>query len=110
MDFTTVFRWREALFGVGSQRHVIVALPGLNLLLLAGVAMSWRACGQDTLGMAGGSLNMLYYALMYSTAVAAMMTREILVGVWEQAFLFCPGYAASVLVLRNLFVTTARCL
>ena len=75
---------REALFGVQFSGGIFIvgAAYGLNLLLLTGVAMSYGVPAGRILGaMAGGwALNMLYYALMYSTAVAAMMMTGNIVG------------------------------
>ena len=89
---------REALFGAQFSGGIFMvgAAYGFNLLLLTGVALSYGVPAGRILGaMAGGwALNMLYYALMYSVAVAAMMmTGNIVVGVLGTGvfFFFLPG-------------------
>ena len=107
---------REALFGVQFSGGIFIvgAAYGLNLLLLTGVAMSYGVPAGRILGaMAGGwALNMLYYALMYSTAVAAMMmTGNIVVGVLGTGvfFFLLPGIMLLLCwYCGTFFVTTAR--
>ena len=89
---------REALFGVQFSGGIfIVGVPAGRILG----------------AMAGGwALNMLYYALMYSTAVAAMMmTGNIVVGVLGTGvfFFLLPGIMLLLCwYCGTFFVTTAR--
>ena len=107
---------REALFGAQFSGGIFIvgAAYGLNLLLLAGVAVSYGVPVGRILGaMAGGwALNMLYYALMYATAVAAMMmTGNIVVGVLGTGvfFFLLPGIMMLLCwYCGTFFVTTAR--
>ena len=93
---------------------MVGAAYGFNLLLLTGVALSYGVPVGRILGaMAGGwDLNMLYYALMYSVAVAAMMmTGNIVVGVLGTGvfFFFLPGVMMLLgWYCETFFVTTAR--
>lgn len=93
---------------------MVGAAYGFNLLLLTGVALSYGVPAGRILGaMAGGwALNMLYYALMYSVAVAAMMmTGNIVVGVLGTGvfFFFLPGVMMLLgWYCETFFVTTAR--
>lgn len=93
---------------------MVGAAYGFNLLLLTGVALSYGVPVGRILGaMAGGwALNMLYYALMYSVAVAAMMmTGNIVVGVLGTGvfFFFLPGVMMLLgWYCETFFVTTAR--
>lgn len=107
---------REALFGAQFSGGIFMvgAAYGFNLLLLTGVALSYGVPAGRILGaMAGGwALNMLYYALMYSVAVAAMMmTGNIVVGVLGTGvfFFFLPGVMMLLgWYCETFFVTTAR--
>ena len=107
---------REALFGAQFSGGIFMvgAAYGFNLLLLTGVALSYGVPVGRILGaMAGGwALNMLYYALMYSVAVAAMMmTGNIVVGVLGTGvfFFFLPGVMMLLgWYCETFFVTTAR--
>ena len=107
---------REALFGAQFSGGIFMvgAAYGFNLLLLTGVALSYGVPAGRILGaMAGGwALNMLYYALMYSTAVAAMMmTGNIVVGVLGTGvfFFLLPGIMLLLCwYCGTFFVTTAR--
>ena len=107
---------REALFGAQFSGGIFMvgAAYGFNLLLLPGVALSYGVPVGRILGaMAGGwALNMLYYALMYSVAVAAMMmTGNIVVGVLGTGvfFFFLPGVMMLLgWYCETFFVTTAR--
>lgn len=107
---------REALFGAQFSGGIFMvgAAYGFNLLLLTGVALSCGVPAGRILGaMAGGwALNMLYYALMYSVAVAAMMmTGNIVVGVLGTGvfFFFLPGVMMLLgWYCETFFVTTAR--
>ena len=107
---------REALFGAQFSGGIFIvgAAYGLNLLLLAGVAVSYGVPVGRILGaMAGGwALNMLYYALRYATAVAAMMrTGNIVVGVLGTGvfFFLLPGIMMLLCwYCGTFFVTTAR--
>lgn len=107
---------REALFGAQFSGGIFIvgAAYGLNLLLLLGVALSYGVPAGGILGaMAGGwALNMLYYALMYATAVAAMMmTGNIVVGVLGTGvfYFLLPGVMLLLCwYCGTFFVTTAR--
>ena len=107
---------REALFGAQFSGGIFMvgAAYGFNLLLLTGVALSYGVPAGRILGaMAGGwALNMLYYALMYSVAVAAMMmTGNIVVGVLGTGvfFFFLPGVMMLLgWYCETFFGTTAR--
>lgn len=107
---------REALFGAQFSGGIIMvgAAYGVNLLLLAGVALSYGVPVGRILGTMAGSwaLNMLYYALMYGVAVTAMMmTGNIIVGVLGTGvfFFFLPGVMMLLeWYCETFFVTTAR--